>query len=128
MEIIETLTVQAVDLNRQKIVEYVMVELQLRTRSIRAKYIFYANETDCEDPMLRDNPSEWKENVYNHFEITVLSNKIAGTELVFCSDAEIWKVLIFIIGVYKDLVFYFEQQSKASSFKDRIDKYIINIQ
>lgn len=123
MKILETISLVPTNLSRQKPTHLLEGRMELRDNSIYYVLKFYADETSVEDPILREDKDQW-EQVFNSFEITALKDKIAGIEKGWCPDSEVWRVTMCIMGFYKDINTYFDNEDIAQKFYDILTDYL----
>lgn len=114
------ITIEAVDLSKQKIIEPRLYELELGQDRFIYRMKFRASEPRNDDEAL-----EWKE-VDNDFESVYLKRKFSGIDKMWLQEDKRWKILISFDGIGLDLRIYFKKQATCQTVFDQLVDYFFN--
>ncbi len=123
MTILENIPLQPTNLTRQRPTDVLSNGLEIRENCIRFYLEMYADETTTDDPVLKDDPEQWKQ-AYTNVDIIAKSENIAGIELGYGEDADVWKVTIMVWGFPGDIRMYFPTKEAAQPIFTKLVKYL----
>lgn len=114
------ITIEPVDLSKQKIIESRLYELELGHDRFIYRLRFRASEAKGDDEML-----EWVE-VDNDFEVIYPKRRFAGIEKLWLQEDKRWKIVLCFDGVGFDLKLYFKKQVACQAVFDQLVEYFFN--
>jgi hypothetical protein len=119
MTAIEKINIPKIDLENQKITDFVELSLEIRDNSVMYTARFYADEPKNTD----DKELGW-ENVFNAFKLVATKQNIAGIEINWLNHAKKWSVLILVNGFSNDIKMYFKREGEAQNVFDKLHKWL----
>ena len=119
MKVIEKIHIPRIDLENQKITEFIELYLEIRDNSVSYTARFYADEPKDED----DKNLGW-ENVFNSFCLVASKDKISGIEKAWLKESKKWTVYIFVTGFANDIKTYFKRESEAEALYQKLHNWL----
>lgn len=113
----QKIAIEAVDLEKQKIIEPRICEVELGEDRFIYRLKFRASEPDGEDEAL-----PWIE-VDNDFTFVYKREAFAGIEKLWHQEVKRWKIKLSFNGVYPDLMLYFKRQKECEVVFEQLMEY-----
>lgn len=119
MTVIEKINIPRIDLENQKITEFMELSLELRNNSVAFITKFYADE-----PVNADDKDLGWENIFNSFKVIASKDKISGIEKSWLKDAKKWGIYILVTGFTNDIKVYLKREREAEEVFDKLHKWL----
>jgi hypothetical protein len=111
------ITIEPVDLSKQKIIEPRLCEVELAPDRFIYRLKFMASEPDRDDEAL-----PWME-VDNDFHFIYKRSAFAGIEKFWIQLEKRWKIMLSFQGIGSDLVLFFKRQKDCEAVFDQLVEY-----
>lgn len=115
----QKITIEAVDLSKQKIIEPRLCELELAEDRFIYRLKFKASEPQ------EDEDLPWTD-VDNDFLFIYKRSEFAGIEKLWHQGDKRWKIKLSFNGIYPDLMLYFKRQKECESVFYQLVEYFFN--
>lgn len=111
------ITIEAVDLSKQKIIEPRLCEVELAEDRFIYRLKFRASEPDRKDDAL-----PWSE-VDNDFVFIYKRSAFTGIEKFWVQVEKRWKIMLSLQGIGSDLLLFFKRQQDCEAAFDQLVEY-----
>lgn len=116
--LIESIPIKMLDLSRQRVLDVRDVHLEIHYDHLIYNLKFLASETE-------ENIEIW-EDIDNDFEFIYLKRFVSGIEKQKHDKERVWKIIISVNGVAKDLVLFFKSKSECEPIYKKLSDWLIN--
>jgi hypothetical protein len=119
LKIIDKIPIPNINLENQKVTEFIELYLEVRDNSILFPAKFYADE-----PINEDDKSLGWDNKFTSFKSIASKERIAGIEKCWISGSKKWGVYIMVNGFSNDIKVYFKWESEAEALFEKLHKWL----
>jgi hypothetical protein len=116
------ITIEAVDLSKQKIIEPRLCEVELGEDRFIYRLKFKASEQHRNDDGSYDESLPWIE-VDNDFNFVYKRSAFVGIEKFWVQFEKRWKIMISFDGVGSDLLLFFKKQKDCEAVFNQLVEY-----